>query len=192
MRCGSLRVSVGVVAILLATAGCAANSRPTISLAPLTATGQAQEPPGVTHNADQPAPPEPGPKTPGHIAALWLPNRILDVCDIPRAGVDLGPGIGFDGCVTHYMRIAAMMRTSGGIGYETFRHSPAKFAHEEYVVGGPQSAEAGLGAGWYLNTWDVRLEAHLLIVGAHACVNIGEIGDFFAGLVTLDPMDDDY
>jgi hypothetical protein len=148
--------------------------------------------PGTPNNAPGVPEPEPGPKGPMHTAALWLPNRILDACDLVRAGVDVGPGIGFDGCVTHYMRIAGMARTSGGIGYQTFRHSPAKFAHEEYVISGPKAAEAGLGANWYHQTWDVRLELHLLLVGAHAAVNLGEIGDFLAGIVTLDPMDDDY
>ncbi len=166
-----------------AGSGCAAHSPPSILQ---------DGPPGVPQNAPPVPEPEPGPKGPAYVAAMWLPNRILDATDIPRAGVDLGPGIGFDGGVTHFMRVAAMTRTSAGIGYETFRHPPAKFAHEEYVIGGPQSAEAGLGIGWYHQTWDIRIELHLLIVGAHACVNIGEIADLIAGIVTLDPMHDDY
>lgn len=179
MRPGFLLAAVSSIVL----AGCAGNS-----LGPQDSPGL----PGETNNA-QPVPePEPGPKGPAHTAALWLPNRILDVLDIPRAGVDVGPGIGFDGCVTHYLRIAAMTRTSAGIGYQTFRHPPAKFAHEEYVISGPKAAEAGLGANWYHQTWDVRIELHALLVGAHVCVNVGEIGDFFAGIFTLDPMDDDY
>lgn len=151
-----------------------------------------QEAPGITHNADPPPVVAPGDRDPAHIAALWLPNRILDICDLVRAGVDVGPGIGFDFSFTHYMRLAAMTRTSGGLGYQTFRHPPVKFSHEEYYVAGIQSGEAGLGEGWYQQTFDLRIEAHALLVGAHAAFNFAELFDFFAGLATFDPMHDDY
>ena len=39
--------------------------------------------------------------------------------------------------------------------------------------------------------WDVRLEAHVLIVGAHLAVNLAEMFDLFAGLLTFDPRADD-
>lgn len=152
---------------------------------------------GETYNAQlllDPSMPDPGPMSHdmAHKAAFYFPNRILDLLDVARFGVDIGPGIGFDGCVTHYMRLAAMTRTSAGLGYQTFRHSPTKFGHEEYVVSGPQTFEVGLGNNWYQHMWDTRLELHLLIVGAHVAVNFAEIGDFFVGFAMFDPMNDDH
>lgn len=148
--------------------------------------------PGVTTQIQALLDPGPSSHDMAHKAMFYFPNRILDLLDVARFGVDIGPGIGFDGCVTHYMRLAAMTRTSAGLGYQTFRHSPTKFGHEEYVVAGPQTFEAGLGNNWYQHMWDMRLELHLLIVGAHVAVNFAEIGDFFVGFAMFDPMNDDH
>jgi hypothetical protein len=172
------------LAILLAALGGCAAAPASLSLEPVALA--VDEPPMP------PPPPSPPPPPTFHAVVMWLPNRVIDLFDVARAGVDLGPGIGLDFAATHYARIAAMTRTSGGLGFQTFRHPPVKFGHEDYMIAGHHSAEAGIGNGWYQHVYDFRIELHVLIVGAHAAVNVGEIFDFFAGFFFFDPMNDDY
>jgi hypothetical protein len=124
---------------------------------------------------------------------LYLPNRVMDLFDIVRFGVDVGPGVGVEAEVTEYAQAGAMVRTSVGAGFQTLRHLPIKAAlAESYAAVGPLAIEPTAGVGWYRNTWDVRVEAHVAIVGAHVAVNPAEILDFFLGFLTIDTMDDDF
>jgi hypothetical protein len=122
---------------------------------------------------------------------LYLPNRVVDLFDIARAGVEVGPGIGIDLTATEAASVAFMSRTSVGIGYETLRHLPFKMGGEFYAGVGPIQPGIG-GENWYRNFWDLRVELHVLLVGAHVAVNPGEIVDFIVGIFTFDPMHDDF
>ena len=121
---------------------------------------------------------------------LYLPNRVLDLCDVARFGVDVGPGVGVDVRVTKWAQAVAMMKASVGVGYQTFRHLPISAGGVTGVGIGPVALEAGEHT-WYRADWDVRAEAHVLLVGAHAAVDLKEIADFFVGFLTIDLMDDD-
>lgn len=123
---------------------------------------------------------------------LYLPNRVLDLLDVARAGVEVGPGVGLDLTATEYLRLGLMARTSAGVGYETLRHLPVKAAGETYLDVGPLGINPAFPLPWYRNTWDLRVEAHVLLVGAHVAVNPAEIADAILGLTTFDLMDDDY
>ncbi len=122
---------------------------------------------------------------------LYLPNRVLDVAEIVRAGVNVGPGIGVDAEVTKLVGARAMTRTSAGVGYEGLRRIPINLSSEHYVGVGPLTPEASAGPQWYRGPADVRAEVHLLLVGVHAAVDTFAILDFVVGLVGLDPEDDD-
>ncbi|MFO0984668.1 MAG: hypothetical protein U1E76_23580 [Planctomycetota bacterium] len=126
-----------------------------------------------------------------HVILFYLPNRVLDLFDIARAGVDVGPGVGIDLRATELATAGLMARTSAGVGLQTLRHLPIKAAAESYTELGPAFVGAQLGPSWYHDTWDVRAELHVLLVGAHACINLFEILDLLAGLITLDPRGDD-
>lgn len=122
----------------------------------------------------------------------YFKNRGFDFGDMFKFGVEVGPGLGADLMVTEYLRAAAMKRWSKGIGFETFRHSPLKSAEESYAELGPVvRTEEMSGVVWPRDRWDIRAEAHLLVLGAHLAINPVEMLDFLAGLATLDPMDDD-
>ena len=136
-------------------------------------------------------PPEPAPPS-RHAVADYFRDRGMDFGDMFKFGAELGPGVGLDAMVSTYLRAAAMKRWTKGLGFETFRHSPFKNAHEGYAEFGPMARTQALsGHRWPIDTWDVRIDAQVLVVGAHVAVNPVEIGDFLAGLMTFDPVGDD-
>jgi hypothetical protein len=174
---------LGVLALCTVLQGCSGSSpaTPAVDLAHLPAarTIRANDPISIGSNWE-------------HSALYYFPNRLLDLFDVIRFGVDIGPGIGIDAAFSQHARFAAMYRHSLGLGYQTFRHQPMKnFSMEQYNILGPHSYVLD-GIAWYEQEWDFRLELHLLVVGAHACVNPFEIGDFFMGWFMVDPADDDY
>jgi len=123
---------------------------------------------------------------------LYLPNRLLDAGDLVRAGVSVGPGMGIDLTATEWANVSLMTKTSAGLGYETLRHLPVELAAYTAVGAGPVKVHPEAGLTWYRSPGDIRVEVHLLIVGAHAAVEPFEMGDFIVGFFGLDPMDDDF
>jgi len=128
----------------------------------------------------------------GHTILMYLPNRILDLFDMVRAGVNVGPGIGFQLKATDFAQVSFMSRLSAGLGLQSLRHLPAYAAAESGVALGPVDASGNLGIGWYQSKTDIRVEAHVAIVGAHAAVDPVQILDFILGFFTVDISDDDY
>lgn len=122
---------------------------------------------------------------------LYIPNRVLDLFDIVRFGINVGPGIGVDAQVTDPVRAGIMSRTSAGVGFQGLRHLPVMAAVESYAAVGPLEADCALGPRWYRSGGDVRIEPHLLLVGAHVAVDTFSIGDFIAGIFGFDPSGDD-
>ena len=158
---------------------------------------EAQEPPPKQDSKSQEAKPaakeeEPEGRSLVHILLLYIPNRILDVFDIARFGVDVGPGFGIDLTATEFLRLGFLSRFSVGAGLQTLRHMPVKGGAESYNEIGPLSANTGFPISWYRNTWDLRVEAHVLLVGAHVAVNPAEILDAILGFTTFDLMNDDF
>lgn len=123
---------------------------------------------------------------------LYLPNRVFDVFDIVRAGVDVGPGVGASAQVTSAARAAYMSRISVGVGLQTLRHLPVKAAADAELGAGPLGGDVGPGLGWYRSPADIRLEVHPLVAGAHVAVEPLEIIDLVTGLFGFDPSDDDF
>lgn len=124
-------------------------------------------------------------------ALLYLPNRLLDVGDLFRFGLDAGPGLGFDLQVTRLLQAKLLSRFSIGLGYQTLRHLPVKAAADASFGVGPIGGSPSGGLGWYRSPSDVRVEFHLLLVGAHLAVDPIEWLDLPLGLVGLDPAEDD-
>jgi hypothetical protein len=124
-------------------------------------------------------------------ALLYLPNRVVDVLDVVRFGVDVGPGIGVDAQVTDPVSVVAMTRTYVGAGYQTLRHMPVAAGAEAGLGVGPATLDAEAG-GWYRSPTDVRVGLHALLVGGHVAVEPVEILDAVLGLVFIDIRDDDF
>jgi hypothetical protein len=124
-------------------------------------------------------------------ALLYLPNRVLDLGDLLRFGVDAGPGIGLDLQVTRALQVKLLSRFSLGVGYQTLRHLPVKLSADAAFAIGPLGGSPAGGLGWYRSDTDVRIELHLLVVGAHVAVDPVEWIDLPLGLIGLDPAADD-
>ena len=124
-------------------------------------------------------------------ALLWLPNRVLDLAEVVRVGVDLGPGYGADFEATSLARFAVVRRDSLGIGWQGLRRWPVTAGHDQYTCVGPADRQVGFGYHWYRGPADLRLEAHPGIFGVHAAVDFYAIADFLLGIFTLDPEGDD-
>jgi hypothetical protein len=174
---------VGVVALPLLLAACAsaqqATSRPA---APEEAA------PAKTASA------EPAPKEGHgfvHGVLMYVPNRVIDVFDLVRFGVNVGPGIGVDLAATDALQAQAFSHLSVGAGLQALRHSPV-FAGGEAGLGvGPLGGAGQQGVTWYRSPTDLRVGAYAAVVGAHVAVDPVEIVDFVLGFLTIDIRDDD-
>lgn len=122
----------------------------------------------------------------------YLSSRVLDLFDIARVGVSSGPGIGIDLTFTQYCNLAAMMKKSVGLGFQTFRHLPVEWGPVDSVNMGYLKIEDEPEEGpWYRSPGDIRLEIHFIQIGAHAAVEVIEIVDLLLGFVCIDISDDD-
>jgi hypothetical protein len=120
---------------------------------------------------------------------LWLPNRILDLIDVFRVDVGVGPSFGAVVRVTKY----------GEIGYRQM--APASLRVGDFGRQMPflieTSNEFGVGPA-YVNSSDrnvcdgeIGLGADLLVAGAYGGVCVDEFADFLAGIFFIDLKDDD-
>jgi len=134
----------------------------------------------------------PGVFTIGHTILMYIPNRFLDLFDMVRAGVNVGPGIGAQAKVTDAAQAEFMSRLSAGVGLQSLRHLPAYAGAESGAAIGPAEGGGTAGIGWYQSKSDIRLEVHPAIAGAHVAVDPVEIADFILGFLTIDLRDDDY
>ncbi len=122
---------------------------------------------------------------------MWLPNRVLDLFDIAKAGVNAGPGIGVNAKATDLAQGMFLNRTSVGVGLQTLRSLPAYAGVESAVGAGPLGVDMTAGRGWDHATTDIRLEVHPVLAGAHVAVDPVAIVDFVLGIFTIDISDDD-
>jgi hypothetical protein len=122
---------------------------------------------------------------------MYLPDRVFDLFDVAKAGVNVGPGIGVQLKATDAAQVTAMTRTSVGAGLETLRHSPVYVGAEASAGVSVVGAGADAGLTWPQSPTDIRVELHPGIVGAHVAVDPVEILDFVLGFVLIDIRDDD-
>jgi len=122
---------------------------------------------------------------------LYLPNRVVDLFDIAKFGVDVGPGIGIDVQATKFLQARAMWNLSVGVGFQGLRHLPFQVGTVAALGVGPIGGVGSVG-GWRRSDSGFRLGLHVLIDGAHAAVNPYEALDFVLGFLTIDIADDDF
>lgn len=123
-------------------------------------------------------------------AILWVPNRILDFIDIFRVDVGVGPAAG--GVVR--------LSSSAQFGYRTMQPFSLRlgdFGREAPIKVETQD-EYGAGES-YTNSEDrpvcrgeVGIGLDLLLVSGYMGICFDQVVDFGAGLIMLDPADDDY
>lgn len=132
-----------------------------------------------------------------HGVLVYIPNRVLDVFDIVRARVRLGPGIAFGARATELADFYAGTYATIYVGLpgprgRVFPRLPAGFESKSgvEVSAADVTVEAGLGPDYGLAEVGVGLQA--LIVGFDVGVEPWEILDLITGLVTVDIADDDF
>lgn len=120
---------------------------------------------------------------------LWIPNRVLDLIDVFRVDLGVGPSFGAVVRVTKY----------GEIGYRQM--APASLRVGDFGRQMPflieSSNEFGVGPA-YVNSSDrkvcpgeIGLGADILVAGAYGGVCVDEFADFIAGIFFIDLKDDD-
>ncbi len=124
-----------------------------------------------------------------HKVLLYLPNRFLDLWDIFRADLGVGPATGAVLRITKY----------GQVGYRTFspasirvglngRNSPVFMETENEFGIGPAFVQSSKRK---ISESEVGAGVDLLIVGAYLGIDFLEIADFFTGIFTIDLKHDD-
>jgi len=118
---------------------------------------------------------------------FYIPNRALDLVDIARLSVGVGPG--FDA------NVRATELLTAGIGqYETTRFG---LKGRTVPVFEENIDEGGVGILGYVNgklqrdPSEVGADLHVGVIGAQAAASLAEAADFLAGLILIDLQKDD-
>lgn len=173
--CGSLRPP-----------GAEPAARPGVAIAPQDEVpAAAEEAPAAVEEA----PADEGRGVVGGIL-MYLPNRVIDLFDVAKLGVDVGPGLGIELKATEYAQLMALSTFAVGVGFQGLRHLPFRVGPEAAFGVGPLGGAAEIG-GWYRGPTEFRVGLHALLVGAHASVDPVEIVDFVLGFLLIDIKDDD-
>lgn len=120
---------------------------------------------------------------------LWIPNRIMDLIDIFKVDVGVGPSFGAVVRVTKYGQVGYRSVSPLSVRMGLFgRSAPFMLEH---------SSELGLGPGFIQShdrtvcKGELGAGADLFVVGAYGGVCIDELIDFVAGIFFLDVSGDD-
>lgn len=121
-------------------------------------------------------------------AAYYVPNRVLDLLDVFKLNVSVGPGSGFDVRLTRLFEVGFseydVLRIGlNGRRFPVYREKLSEASLTLLGLTSGQRTRDGYEAGATLQ---------FLVVGVEAAVNVRSILDFLAGIVLLDIEDDDW
>jgi len=133
----------------------------------------------------------------GWTALMYIPNRILDILDVVRAKLRLGPGfaIGAQATSVTHVYVGTYFTVFIGLPGPRQRKMPKLPVGVETRTGAQLSKadvtlEGGLGPDY--GRWEFALSFQLAIIGADLGLDPYEFWDFLAGLATYDPAGDDF
>ena len=120
---------------------------------------------------------------------LWVPNRLLDAVDMFRVDAGVGPAAGAVVRVTKWAQF----------GYREPMPASLRIGDlgRDWPVTVERSIESGIGPNFRASKersicpGELGAGVDLLVVGVHAGVCVDEVFDFLAGVVFLDPKEDD-
>jgi putative exosortase-associated protein (TIGR04073 family) len=131
---------------------------------------------------------------PGVKVLMYIPERVADLFDIFNVGIAFGPAIGAEVAITKYAQFGAYSADEVGFAW-TGRGNPKlhKGLYQTTVFGADRT-EPDVENTHYFHRGDYQVRAQVAPFLAHVYVGIDlkEIGDFIAGIFTLDPSNDDY
>ncbi len=137
---------------------------------------------------------------------LYVWNRVADFLEILRGGVAAGPSIGAEVAITEYAQLGAYASNEKGVSFPNFLPPLWLITYldegELFVTHGGTYYTYSYGPNRFENTlqndvrfrrgrWDVRAQVALGVVHLYSSIETRQVGDFFAGLVGVDPMNDD-
>lgn len=143
---------------------------------------------------------------------LYIWNRVADLLDIVRCGIGGGIGVGAELSLTDYATLgASAIKYQRGVDFphcvpplwliNYYDKAPVLHYHETtptyYTAAfGPWRTEnvnatEKLDYIYPRDKWDVRAQIHAFVLSAYVNVSGRQVGDFFAGLIGLDPTNDD-
>ncbi len=141
---------------------------------------------------------------------LYIWNRVSDLLDILRGGIAGGPGIGAEIAITEYAQLGAYANVERGVTFPHFifplwiidyyeNNEPIFTEHiggYATVAFGPWRAENRTDATeidyfFPRDRWDIRVQLDAALLHLYLAASPLEFYDFLAGIVGLDPAEDD-
>lgn len=129
---------------------------------------------------------------------LWyLPNRVMDLVDIFRLRLKVGPGLGVGVRMTDYAAFYGGSQYSIFLGlpgprYPEALRYPVGLEYQRGLVLAGVDASDDLKYPPRYGFSEVDAGLHLILIGAEAGIDPFEIADFLAGLFLIDLRRDDY
>jgi len=158
------------------------------------AVADATEPATVSATGTEP---EPAPRKHGvgHKILMYIPNRVIDLVDIFRLRLRVGPGVSATLRATAYAPAYVGVHKTAFVGLpgprKTHRlRSPIGLESRKGIEMLVDATDDSAHDAGYSPT-EVVIGAQLLLVGAEGGVDAVEIGDFIAGFLFFDPRGDD-
>lgn len=126
----------------------------------------------------------------------YLPNRALDLTDMVRARVRVGPGVHVGARVTDYLSFEAGRYRSFYFGFPGPRYpyrvvAPLGFECKRGLELCGVDATDEMKHEPHYSEAEISVGGQFLLVGGRIGVDLFEVADFFAGWVFLDPRGDD-
>ncbi len=120
---------------------------------------------------------------------LFVPNRILDILDIIRVDVGVGPSAGAVVRITPYAQagVRLMMPLSVRLGLRG-RRSPVFVEHVNEMGIGPTFLSSNDREPSIL---EIGVGADLFLAGFYVGISLDSIGDAIVGFAGFDPAEDD-
>lgn len=137
------------------------------------------------------------PHSVAHRILCYLPNRLLDITDLIRARVRVGPGVAVDARATKFVRagIGSYLSLYAGLPGPRQRPMPrSPLGFEAYSGASLSVAEASFETGYEPGYSPSEFGAglHLGVIGLDVGVDPLEAVDLIAGIVGLDVTGDDF
>jgi len=123
---------------------------------------------------------------------LYLPNRVFDLMDVVRLRGRVGPGFALGARATRPASLFLGGYASVGVGLPGPRGEPKLPLPLGFdSAGGMQVSMVGDAPNGYGRT-EVGALLHVILVGLDVGVDPGEVLDFAAGFLLMDPRGDDF